>query len=57
MEVLQLSESGPPCGELQEQEEEQEGQREVVEHHKCLEKQGGGGAPEGPPRHTAPQSP
>ena len=56
-EVLQLSESGPPRSELQEQEEEQQGQREAVEHHKCLERQGDRGAPEGPPRHTAPQSP
>ena len=56
-EVLQLSESRPPCGELQKQEEEQEGQREAVEHHERLERQGDGGAPESPPRHTAPQSP
>ena len=55
--MLQLSESEPPCSELQEQEEEQEEQREVVEHHKHLERQGDGGASEGPPRHTAPQSP
>ena len=55
--MLQLSESGPPCGELQEQEEEQEEQREVVEHYKCLERQRDRGVPEGPPRHTAPQSP
>ena len=39
------------------QEEEQEGQREAVEHHKCLEKQRDREVPEGPPRHTAPQSP
>ena len=57
MEVLQLSESGPPCSELQEQEEEQEEQREVVEHHKCLERQRDREAPEDSPRHTAPQSP
>ena len=55
--MLQLSESGPPCSELQEQEEEQEGQREVVERHKRLERQGDREVPESSPRHTAPQSP